>query len=385
MQQGVANVKESHPKLDLPAFLTDLQQVFNDASFNEKSVGWTPAVQEAISSIYEELLKSVDLSTVQAKVVQSIVKPLVVENDEAVNSPIVENDIAGKPLVAEGKDVDGKPLVVAQEEIGKQSLVVEQNGVRKTLTGKIGDLNKSVDDEVQNNIAKDLHGLSEDADAEDMAKVVAVDDEGYVGEVVKAGQQNSQTATFDSSSHSQGNDGHGVSGVGSRIDSTHHTLGQQHSAGAAPAQPKLPPALAQQTFQNISNTVLNGLKNNEHHLVLRLYPQQLGEVKVEMMVRDHNVSLSFGMENSRVKETLESNMQQFQDNLAKQGFTLQGCQVSVGQQQEDPNAAWQFFEQARQQGQGKSGRDSLADVPLDSMYIRPIHDTGREGGISLFI
>ena len=120
-------------------------------------------------------------------------------------------------------------------------------------------------------------------------------------------------------------------------------------------------------------------------MVLRLYPRELGEVKVEMTVREQNVSLAFSMENHRVKAALESNMQQFPDNLSRHGFSLQGWQVSVGQQQEDPNAAWQFHEQARQLGQGRSNRETLADLPTDSMYIRPMQGADREGGISLFI
>ena len=316
LQQGIANVKESRPKLDLPAFLNDLQQVFTEAKFNDQNVGWSPAVQAAVTSAYEELLKSVDLAKIQVKIAQG----------------------------------PGKP----------QTMTVEDDGT------------------------VDLHGLADaDASAEGQISASVADGNAENGEM-GAGQERFP-ASSESAPAGMSQESHAAAAAAAG----RHTGSAQQMAvtpgrEAAPA-PQMPPGLAQQTFHNISNGVLNGLKNNEHHLVLRLYPRELGEVKVEMTVRDQNVTLSFAMENHRVKETLESNMQQFQDNLARQGFNLQGCEVSVNQQQDDANGAWQFFEQARQQGKGRVVRETLADLPAEAMYIRPVNDSVREGGISLFI
>lgn len=326
LQKGIENVKDSRPKLDLPAFLKDLQQVFADAKFNDKTAGWSPAVQEAVSSAYQELLKSVDLSTVQAKVVPP-----------PVQTP-------GKPATM---DVDEDQL-------------------------------------------RDLHGLdgSEGVEAEEAAVPEQAKEHAGNGEMAgqNQGQAMGQSAAAGTVTAGMSAEGHAAAAAAAG----HHVGSESQTVSAQQGQhlttpPRMAQEVVQQTFHNISNSVLNGLRNNEHHLVLRLYPRELGEVKVEMTVREQNVSLSFSMENHRVKETLESNMQQFQDNLSKHGFTLQGCQVSVGQQQEDPNSAWQFLEQARQLGQGKGGRETLADLPADSMYIRPIPGAVREGGISLFI
>ncbi len=329
LQQGVANVKDSRPKLDLPAFLTDLQQVFTEAKFSDKNVGWSPAVQEAVSATYQELLKSVDLSTVQAKTVSA------------------------------------KNVSATVKTPGQSATMVEDESL-------------------------DLHGLTDVVDPEGENAVAAAKAEGSVGkgEMVGQGQIPGQSATVvEGSAVALSLEGHAAAAAAAG-----HHVGSEHQMAVEPGRmadmhaPGMRQEVAQQTFHNISNSVLNGLKNNEHHLVLRLYPRELGEVKVEMTVRDQNVTLSFGMENHRVKETLESNMQQFQDNLAKQGFNLQGCEVSVGQQQEDPSAAWQSFEQNRQQqGQGAGGRETLADLPAESMYIRPMSGADREGGISLFI
>jgi len=88
-------------------------------------------------------------------------------------------------------------------------------------------------------------------------------------------------------------------------------------------------ALEQQILEQVSRSVIRGLQHNEHNLVLKLHPSELGEVKVHLTVRDAHVSAAFSMENARVKELLENNMQQFQDNLQDKGFTLGQFSVSV--------------------------------------------------------
>ena len=411
LQQGVANVKDSQPKLDLPAFLNDLQQVFTEAKFNEKSVGWSPAVQNAVSAAYEELLKSVDLSTVQVKVVQAattaaftdsnegdevfgadhseIGKPVIAKEAEPVKPAAAQAVEAGKSAAAQAAEVV-KPVAAQAAEVVKPVVMHAAAEVVKPVVAQVAGAVKPVGREVNNDIVKDLHGIdAAEEPATDVKIAAAVADAGDAGanpDREAGAEQGKFSGTFDNPLAGLGQEGHAASTTAAgRQVGFEQQMATEQGRAATPA-PRMTPGLEQQTFQNISNNVLNGLKNNEHHLVLRLFPRELGEVKVEMTVRDQNISLSFAMENHKVKETLESNMQQFQDNLAKQGFNLQGCEVSVGQQEEDRSAAWQSFEQNRQQqGQGKSGRETLADLPGESMYIRPIHDTGREGGISLFI
>ena len=396
LQQGVTNVKDNQPKLDLPTFLNDLQQVFADAQFNEKGVGWSPAVQNAVSAAYEELLKSVDLSTVQVKAVNAATNSAVAEisgDGEGVLSDPAE---VGKPIVAQRNDHEknanaqasdaGKSAASKGAEVVRPEFTQQGAEVVKPEVAQLAGAVKPLGREGNNHIVKDLHGLAETEEPAVEVKVEAAVADAESGANRDAGsQQGNPSGTFDSSLPGMSSESHAASAsaMGRQVG-FEQQLATEQGRAATPA-PRMTPVLEQQTFQHISNNVLNGLKNNEHHLVLRLFPRELGEVKVEMTVRDQNISLSFAMENHQVKETLESNMQQFQDNLARQGFNLQGCEVSVGQQEEDRNAAWQSFEHNRQQqGQGQS-RGTLADLPGESMYIRPINETGREGGISLFI
>ncbi|MCK5195097.1 MAG: flagellar hook-length control protein FliK, partial [Desulfobulbaceae bacterium] len=145
-----------------------------------------------------------------------------------------------------------------------------------------------------------------------------------------------------------------------------------------------PQQLQLQVFQQISAAVMHGIRNDEHHLVLRLYPQELGEVKVDLLVRDGQVSVTFNMENSRVKEMLESNMEQFRENMEQRGFALGECTVSVGQQDDFDND-WRRFMMSGNEGAHK--KETLEDIPDDVLYLREniLQQEGREGALNLFV
>lgn len=147
--------------------------------------------------------------------------------------------------------------------------------------------------------------------------------------------------------------------------------------------PNMPHTLQQQSFTQLSQGVLQGLRNQEHHLVLKLYPKELGEVKVEMTVRDNQVAVSFAMENSRVKEVMESNLEQFKENMEKQGFALGECMVSLNKDT-DSNETWQQFQAASLEKGAGQRRTTLADLPEDILYQRAQPGNGRENGVDLF-
>lgn len=155
---------------------------------------------------------------------------------------------------------------------------------------------------------------------------------------------------------------------------------------AQPPRLRLSPELQQLAVEQISQGVLRGLRNMEHHLTLTMYPKELGEVKVDMQVRGHHIAVSFVMENQKVKEALESNMGEFKDNLERRGFSLGAMSVSVDQQQNHHDggrrfvAAWEQM-QASQQGEERRGSSPLGATPLSA------NRTTRtpQGGISLFV
>jgi|GEM_PF-5050240 len=114
---------------------------------------------------------------------------------------------------------------------------------------------------------------------------------------------------------------------------------QPQAVEIASARPPLPVDPAQ-VLEQLTASVFKGITDQQHHIKIRLQPPELGEVKVDLVVKHDQVAVSFAMENSQVKKILESNLQQFRDQLAGRGFTLAGLDVSVGGGDEDPSEKW---------------------------------------------
>ncbi|MCB2183840.1 MAG: flagellar hook-length control protein FliK [Desulfobulbaceae bacterium] len=213
----------------------------------------------------------------------------------------------------------------------------------------------------------------------------------------QAGQEGGANFSQDSSTNQSGQEMTTVNqplvNQSSQETPTVFTVPESGQGGAVTADsarlaemPRIPPQqLQQQVVQQLSTGVMRGLQNQEHHLVLRLYPQDLGEVKVNLVVHDDQVSVSFKMENSRVKEMLESNMQEFKDSMGQKGFQIGECSVSVGQQDDNGQELWQRFEQARKTI--GAARKTLEDLPDDVLYHRvtSMGADGRENGVSIFV
>ena len=171
--------------------------------------------------------------------------------------------------------------------------------------------------------------------------------------------------------------------VAAKGEAVGHAAASSQAAKPFVYTPNLPPGLQQHSFTQLSQGVLQGLRNQEHHLVLKLYPKELGEVKVEMTVRDNQVAVSFAMENSKVKEVMESNLEQFKENMEKQGFALGECMVSLNRDN-DSNETWQQFQAASLEKGAVQRRTTLADLPEDILYQRAQPGNGRENGVDLF-
>lgn len=156
---------------------------------------------------------------------------------------------------------------------------------------------------------------------------------------------------------------------------------QRHTA----PQPRFALHFNQYTVSQLSQAVTRGLRAQEHHLVMTLYPKELGEVKVDMHVRDNQVSVAFVMENPKVKQALESNMQQFQDNLERQGYFLGGLAVSVDQNN-DGGRQGEFESSWREMRAQGAGRRGTAPLPEPQWPAAPAMETlAHDGGVSLFV
>ncbi|MFH1218117.1 MAG: flagellar hook-length control protein FliK [Pseudomonadota bacterium] len=305
LRDALASVRDSQPKVDLPVFLSDLQQVIAQAEFQSQSVGWTPVVEESVNAVFQKLQELVDLARVKVE----------------------ENNLTED-----------------------QALDDDTSEWFRTLGEKFAE------DSGDNDEAADFAGnRPAGTSLEEMAAAGTTPDQSHQPASNFVGSQSSLNAA------------QGIEAA------------KNESFVRNPPRP-----LEQHVFQQISDGVIRGLRSQEHQLVLRLYPQDLGEVKVNLLVRDDHVSVSFNMENAKVKEMLESTMEEFKQSLDQKGFKLGECFVSVGQQ-DDNSQLWQRFEMAR--NAVKAARATLVEIPENALYLQadPMRRDGREDGISLIV
>ncbi|HFQ80588.1 MAG TPA: flagellar hook-length control protein FliK [Desulfobacterales bacterium] len=141
-----------------------------------------------------------------------------------------------------------------------------------------------------------------------------------------------------------------------------------------PRTPPTPVILPQFAFEQISQGVTQALQRDDHHLVLTMYPKELGEVKVDLQVRNNHVMVSFVMDNHRVKETLEKNMDEFKQNLNQQGYNLESCMVMVDQHNNSEDSR-QRFESAWEQlslDKGRKGGGKAAALETSASLSRAL-------------
>ncbi len=305
LQQALVAVDETRPKVDVPAFLTEMETILSQAGYQSNDVGWSPVVQGAMQDTYDQLQRMIAQEQSREDKTMQIT---------AINDAIQEEwQMSGQDTSVADPAVSGDSELLPGEAMAGQSAeVIEATG---------GD-----------DFAAQLRGTG----GVEMQAAVPL---------------------------------------------------QGDPAVKVQAQPRVHSAtdLQQFTFEQISQGVLRGLKNNEHHLTLTLYPKELGEVKVDLQVRGSQLSATFVMENQKVKEAMESNMGDFKDNLERRGFSLQSMSVSVGQQDQGKDSG-QRFVAAWEQIVANQNRDTIAVPGAGALEFGPNDAMPlRQGSISLFV
>lgn len=309
LQEGVALARANEPQLDLVKFLGSLEKVMRQAFFQDKSVGFSPVVQDAQGQAYQDLLMIYDQARLRYE------KGLTVEEEE------LEGDIR--------KWLEAVAARVAE---------------RRTHAG-IAAGNDSAGFLLKNVVTAE--------------QLVPFSKEEFAGQQRQEGLAAGASAGADQSVSAPANQ-------------------------PPPMVRHFPMQQQQQILNQLSLAVARGMRSGEQHLVLKLHPADLGEVKVDLTVRQQVVSVSFTMENSKVKETLEGSMEEFRQNMEQKGFSLGDVNVFVGQNDEGQDG-WQRFEAAlsgeRLQAQ------SLADLSDEVLYLsaRNKQETSPESGVNLFV
>ena len=140
----------------------------------------------------------------------------------------------------------------------------------------------------------------------------------------------------------------------------------------------------QQIFNQLSLAVARGVKSGEHHLTLRLHPVELGDVKVDLVMKGDEISAHFNIANSKVKETLETSMDEFRQEMEQKGFTLGALNVSVGGQ-DNRDETMPRFEMAWSGERLQA--ETLEDLPDGVLYQQGLGEqyANQDQGVNLFV
>lgn len=100
-----------------------------------------------------------------------------------------------------------------------------------------------------------------------------------------------------------------------------------------------------QLMDQVSNSVRLTMKQGGGEARMRLYPESLGELKIELSVEDGVMKAKFLVDNAMVKDVIESNFDKLRDALTNNGLKVESFSVSVDQQNKGTNLENQSFSQ----------------------------------------
>lgn len=158
---------------------------------------------------------------------------------------------------------------------------------------------------------------------------------------------------------------------------------------AAPPQSTLPPSLESlrahrfeppQLMESISQAV-KSTDDGQYTVTLRLHPEQLGEVRLQLQVSGREVHTVMQVASSEARQALESRGDQLRQHLDQAGLTLSSFEVSTGQQQRETARERRdaLAEQFRSQSQ-PGGRREQTPISSPAGAIERIRNAGRRSG-----
>lgn len=134
-----------------------------------------------------------------------------------------------------------------------------------------------------------------------------------------------------------------------------------------------------QNFNNVKNTVFNqivegfklDLKDDSSEMLIKLKPDNLGDVSLKIAVERGIVIAKFDVENQIVKQAIESSLEDLKNSLNEKGFQIQELNVSVNK---DPQKRHEFsgYRQRNKNKQKISSINTLVHSNYESInYIDP--------------
>lgn len=109
-------------------------------------------------------------------------------------------------------------------------------------------------------------------------------------------------------------------------------------------------------------------------VTLKLHPQELGELRMEIKVEQDNIKAHITTQNPQVQEILDRHLPRLREALAQHGFNLEQMQVSVAS---DSNSDTQLFQEHFNRQQNTRSPRVNPDGIMFSLDEEPVEDEPR--------
>lgn len=156
------------------------------------------------------------------------------------------------------------------------------------------------------------------------------------------------------------------------------------SGTASAAVPFTLPVPEEQVYQQVASrlTLVGGERHSR--MTMRLYPEELGQVKLDLTVEGDRVRLHLHAQNQQVQDVLEKYLPRLRESFEQQGLKLEDAQVTSDSPGQGGRGSFQESRQsffaARSSGRS-TGRTAGEEEPVVSPPPTPANP--RPGGISL--
>jgi len=120
-------------------------------------------------------------------------------------------------------------------------------------------------------------------------------------------------------------------------------------------------------FNQIKETISTKFDGKVSEMKVLLDPKSLGKVELKLTIEKGNVLAEFEVQNTTVKQAIESNLQDLRNALSEKGYALEGLDVSVNQEnQDESDRNQQYFENIFESAEDEE-TDSIALIEESEM------------------
>lgn len=191
---------------------------------------------------------------------------------------------------------------------------------------------------------------------------------GDLSRLVQNLSQNGSRESFSAAFHIDGN---GVNsslstpGTGTGSPQSMDTgLGNMLRGGLSGFPPLQPLGPAQAWTTGLGDRLLTLAGPGTHSARLKLHPESLGALDIEIKIADRTAQIWFGAQHSQTREAIEASLPQLREMFAEQGIQLAHAQVDsgTGQRARDQHQAFEGTENPGSTWRGTPARSGLPDV-----------------------